>query len=526
MCCPRAKVIELPDRFSRGHALVIGVGADLPVTVQDARAVASIFRDPQRCAYLPNQVRLLTEAQASCDGVVGALRSLAVEVTPDDTLTVYYSGHGVAAGNERYFLLTHGADHTALDETALDGRLFTELLLAVPARRLLLLLDCCRAGGIFDRTVGKAAPEMRPDIPVNMMAMLARGSGTVVVASSTADEVSLIKGGYSVFTYVLIEALCGAGAAKRDGYVYASDLALHTRERVPALTNNLQHPTMTFRKADDYPVAYYAAGGVQPKGVPQGFVLLETATTDVKTVLRLIRKLLLELPMEPREVQVMVEDMGMGGVTLHYDSGPRVYWDELLRTADLRRSMDQVFGVLDPQFGDNPEWLGLKAAYRAARTSPEQLPGAKVLPFTRQAGRPESRRPWPPTIDSEFPPTDRLAQLADGLLSQATALLSDIRALSGAASNAPLWTAATPVRLGIADMTRAIEDLAGEMADGAADFDCVNAIALIREKFDLIDALLDHRQPRRQVDRLVEAGNAIVAAANRLAHALHDQAGR
>lgn len=46
--------------FVHGHALVVGVGADLPNTVDDAIGLASILCDPERCAYPAEQVKLLT----------------------------------------------------------------------------------------------------------------------------------------------------------------------------------------------------------------------------------------------------------------------------------------------------------------------------------------------------------------------------------------------------------------------------------------------------------------------------------
>ncbi|MBN1262640.1 MAG: caspase family protein, partial [Anaerolineae bacterium] len=36
--------------------MLIGVGADLPDTVQDALGLAAILKAPQRCGYPPEQV--------------------------------------------------------------------------------------------------------------------------------------------------------------------------------------------------------------------------------------------------------------------------------------------------------------------------------------------------------------------------------------------------------------------------------------------------------------------------------------
>ena len=41
----------MSESFQRGYALVVGVGADLPVTITDATAMATLLRDPARCAY-------------------------------------------------------------------------------------------------------------------------------------------------------------------------------------------------------------------------------------------------------------------------------------------------------------------------------------------------------------------------------------------------------------------------------------------------------------------------------------------
>jgi hypothetical protein len=51
--------------FTQGHACIVGVGSDLPNTVQDAEKIAALLTDPERCAYPPEQVQLLTGTQAT-----------------------------------------------------------------------------------------------------------------------------------------------------------------------------------------------------------------------------------------------------------------------------------------------------------------------------------------------------------------------------------------------------------------------------------------------------------------------------
>jgi hypothetical protein len=256
--------------LDQGHALVVGVGGDLPNTVDDAVGLAAILRDPSRCAYPSDQVHLLTGKQASRASILSELDSLSQSTTDESTVIVYFSGHGYRATSptgEFYYLLAYGYDLSRLYQTAISGGEFTERLRAIPARKLLVLLDCCHAGG-----VGEAkAPGLRlvkAPLPPEAHSLLAEGSGRVLIASSQEDELSFAGRPYSAFTLALIEALCGEGVAKKDGYVRAADLALHARQVVPGRTGRRQHPILHFEHADNFVLATYAGGETQPKGLP------------------------------------------------------------------------------------------------------------------------------------------------------------------------------------------------------------------------------------------------------------------
>src|SRR5215207_5105759 len=113
------------QQFELGHALIIGVGADLPATIDDAVGMVDILRDPERCAYPAGQVDVLTGAQASRAGVLQGLDRLAQTTPMDATAIIFFSGHGYRAGaapDVRYYLMPFGYDLNRLDETAISGR--------------------------------------------------------------------------------------------------------------------------------------------------------------------------------------------------------------------------------------------------------------------------------------------------------------------------------------------------------------------------------------------------------------------
>jgi hypothetical protein len=256
--------------FNQGHALVVGVGADLPGTIDDAVGLANILQDPTRCAYLPGQVRVLTGSEATRDAVLAALNALAQTTNAQSTVVIYFSGHGyrvTSPPGEFYYLMPYGYELTRLYQTAISGAEFTGRLRTIPAQKLLVLLDCCHAGGVGE-SKSPGLQLTKSPLPPEAPGFLAEGSGRVLIASSREDEVSFAGQPYSAFTLALIEALCGAGVAKKDGYVRVADLALHTRQVVPGRTRDRQHPILHFEQADNFSLAYYAGGETQPKGAP------------------------------------------------------------------------------------------------------------------------------------------------------------------------------------------------------------------------------------------------------------------
>src|SRR3712207_293094 len=100
--------------FDRGHALVIGVGsytfvpqANIPISVADATRVRAVLCDPHLCGYPPAQVTLLHDETATRDGLIQALEALAQATHADDTVCLYYCGHGEYGTDGHYYLTTH-----------------------------------------------------------------------------------------------------------------------------------------------------------------------------------------------------------------------------------------------------------------------------------------------------------------------------------------------------------------------------------------------------------------------------------
>ncbi len=259
----------MSDCFTHGYALVIGMGADLPGTVTDAQGVAALLADPARCAYPPDQVHLLTESSARRNDVLKALDRLAAQIKadPDATAVVYFSGHGVETPD--YYFLPYGYNIADLPGTAVSSAEFTAKLRAISARKLVVLLDCCKAGGIGDAKDASAVPFPKSPAPPGMFDALKSGGGRVLIASSRKDEYSYTGTPYSIFTDELLKALAGYGAFERDGYARVLDAAMWVGRKVPARTDDKQNPIIKVSNLEDnFALAYYAGGDPAPKALP------------------------------------------------------------------------------------------------------------------------------------------------------------------------------------------------------------------------------------------------------------------
>jgi uncharacterized caspase-like protein len=261
----------MSEQFTDGHALIVGVGADLPCTINDAEELAKILTDDARCAYPSKQVRLLTSERANRGSVLSALDELAKVTDAKSTVVIFFSGHGrevATIHGESYYLMTYGYNKNHLSKTAINEMELTKSLKAIPAQKVLVLLDCCHAGGMVEMNEGEF---VKSPIPPEVLNLLGKGTGYAFIASSQADEKSLCfpNSRCSAFTGALIEALCGhgKGVAKKDGFVRVGDLAMHTSSRVSQLTGDKQHPILHW-EGDNFRIAYYAAGDPQPKELP------------------------------------------------------------------------------------------------------------------------------------------------------------------------------------------------------------------------------------------------------------------
>lgn len=247
-----------------GHALAIGISryrhlARLP-DVSDAQDVSAVLADPALCAYPAHNITSLLDESATRPAILAALDNLAARTTPSSTVLLYFSGHGGRADGTCYLVPVEGDDSTdgALARTAISGPELSTRLRAIPAARLTVILDCCRASGIAEPK-DVVTHRLEPELPSSALALLATGRGRVVLAASGQDGYALVRRGErnGVFTRHLLDGLRGK-ANGTGGVIRVCDLFHYVQQQVVAEAT--QRPVFKADIEENYPIALFRGG--------------------------------------------------------------------------------------------------------------------------------------------------------------------------------------------------------------------------------------------------------------------------
>lgn len=261
--------------FEQGHALVIGVGTyqhhpehNVPITVKDAQAVQAALLDKARCGYPPEQVRLLHDDTATRQGILDELKRLAGVVKPENTVTVFYCGHGGYGTDGSYYLTTHDTrveNNGVKAKTGVSEAELMDALRKIQARRLLLIFNACHSGEVSPSLeAGSPQPFGGLGLPTPAAeALLSTGEGRIIIAACRPEQKSWIgPGPLTFFAQALVDGLSGKGGMiPNHGYISAYGLYEHIFYAIGAAVKPLgevQEPELTVLKGvGPFPVALY-----------------------------------------------------------------------------------------------------------------------------------------------------------------------------------------------------------------------------------------------------------------------------
>jgi DNA-binding beta-propeller fold protein YncE/uncharacterized membrane protein len=241
---------------AKGVLRVLAVGVsryrnaelNLDFAAKDARDLAGRMAAQQDRLYGAVQNRVLLDADATREAILDGLKWLAKATTERDTAVIFLAGHGLNDARDQFFFLPHGADLARIEDTTVAGAEIQAFLAAIPGR-VVVFLDSCHSGAVMKRnsSVTRFVNELG-----------SAENGVVVFTASTGTQLSLESSEWNngAFTKALDEGLDGQADLFKKGRVTVSSLDAFLGDRVPALTNGQQTPTVIKPAAvPDFPVA-------------------------------------------------------------------------------------------------------------------------------------------------------------------------------------------------------------------------------------------------------------------------------
>jgi len=222
---------------------------------KDAGDLAAALIDPRIGRFKPENVAVLTDAEATRAKILAALQTLILRAQEDDLVLIFVSSHGSphqegsGLGGVGY-IVTYDAALKDMWVDALEYEDFSRKVSLIRARRKVLFLDTCFSGQMVPKGA-KALIAEGPGIEEATAKMFLSGEGSFVITSSRATEKSYesgrLKNGY--FTYYLVKALRELHEPTVKN-IYAR-LSQEVADAVASGEGQPQHPEIHPKKSQD-----------------------------------------------------------------------------------------------------------------------------------------------------------------------------------------------------------------------------------------------------------------------------------
>ena len=225
--------------YDKSWAVVIGIDdyggrhPRLANAVNDARDVADLFCD----VYGFDETIALYDDQATHDTILTMLRDdLPSSVGTNDRLIFFFAGHGTTRqseqGERRGYLIPQDA-RTGRFADYVDMRELRDACGWIPAKHILIVLDCCFSGVAAVASRGDVTPPKALS-DVYLQRITERPAWQILTAGASDERAadSGVRPGHSAFTGALLAGLEGAADQNEDNLITASELAAYVKPQV------------------------------------------------------------------------------------------------------------------------------------------------------------------------------------------------------------------------------------------------------------------------------------------------------
>jgi hypothetical protein len=217
--------MRLPDA-GRSQAILIGVAdyadsAGLPALTaarNNVHRMADLLRDPRLWGLPDQRCRLILDPVCDSEPALAIARSAQ---EPNETLLVYFAGHGLVAPSGELVLATSATMANLPHFSGLRYSWVREALATARARRTIVIVDCCFSGRAI-HAMSAASSLLAGQLDVRGAYVLTSTSATMVAAAPAGSQ-------YTAFTGSVIDLLSN-GLTDGGAYLCLNDLYEWTRK--------------------------------------------------------------------------------------------------------------------------------------------------------------------------------------------------------------------------------------------------------------------------------------------------------
>ncbi|OGR03703.1 MAG: hypothetical protein A2520_03715 [Deltaproteobacteria bacterium RIFOXYD12_FULL_53_23] len=196
-----AKISQPPPVLSRKVAVLFGNNAypkpipALETPIADVQAIGRVLQE--RFGY---EVRVVKDAKKA--DMVGELNKIAAEISPDDSVLVFYAGHGYLMDDTKmgYWIPVDGS--TKSPANWISNTDISKFLKNILAKQLIMISDSCFSGSLTrEEKMSTSAGKVDRNKIMDKRSVLAMSSGGEEPVSDEGKE------GHSIFAWSLINVI-------------------------------------------------------------------------------------------------------------------------------------------------------------------------------------------------------------------------------------------------------------------------------------------------------------------------------
>ena len=246
------------------YVLAIGVssyprdGQTLQHASADAKSIAAALEAQGQPLFGKVVTRVLTDGQATREGIIAGLESLKKQATPQDTVVIFYTGQGARDNKGEFYLVPSGSDSATVAVSGISESQFKQLAQTTQGK-MLLLLDARERrsqsrekkttqqerGFCYSSASAEESPPVGGASDRLVRDLISEDYGVTVIRATQGTEAAYESAaqGHATFTQAVLEALQGKADTNGDGVVHLNEAEKYITDRVKTLTGDHQHPS-------------------------------------------------------------------------------------------------------------------------------------------------------------------------------------------------------------------------------------------------------------------------------------------